>query len=85
MDPFVKKINVEQKEIVVTNIINNIIIRIINMKIKSYVNLSVMTMENNKLLSNHTFHLEGDDYNNWGNDDNYLIQYVLDKLHLTPK
>jgi hypothetical protein len=85
MDPFVKKINVEQKEIVVTNTINNIIIRIINMKIKSYVNLSVMTMENNKLLSNYTFHLEGDDYNNWGNDDDYLIQYVLDKLHLTPK
>ena len=27
-----------------------------------------------------TLKIEGDEYNNWGNDDNYLIDLVLSKL-----
>jgi len=85
MDPFVKTIQVEPKEIVKKNIINNINLKIINMKLKSFVNLSAMTKENDKIMENHTFHLSGNDYENWDNDDYYLIQYTLDKLNLIPK
>ena len=27
--------------------------------------------------------LEGDDYNNWGNDDNYIINFVANKFGFT--
>lgn len=84
MDPFVKTIRVEPKEIVKKNTINNINLKIINMKLKSFVNVSAMTKENDKIIDNHTFHLAGNAYENWDNDDNYLIQYVLDKLNLLP-
>jgi hypothetical protein len=36
-------------------------------------------IENNFLL------LEGSDYNNWSNDDNYIINYICDKYGLTLK
>ena len=38
---------------------------------------------NGNLLENHIVRIEGDEYNAWGDDDNYITNLVLTKLGLT--
>jgi hypothetical protein len=38
---------------------------------------------NGNLLDNKTVKIEGDEYNAWGDDDNYITNLVLTKLGLT--
>jgi hypothetical protein len=84
MDPFIKNIQIEPKEFIIKNTINNINLKIINMKLNSFVNICVMTKENEKNIENHTFHITGNEYKAWNNDDNYLVEYALEKLNLFP-
>jgi hypothetical protein len=43
--------------------------------------LSVRLYDQNKTIVNvQTMELTGQDYTNWGNDDNYVINYVAQKL-----
>jgi hypothetical protein len=37
--------------------------------------------ENNKSIETFTLLLEGDDYNNWGNDDSYIKTFVETKIN----
>ena len=41
--------------------------------------------ENNSPIDNKMITIDGDDYLNWSNNDNWLIDYVLNKLNLTKK
>jgi len=36
--------------------------------------------KNNTIVNVQTMELIGEDYTNWGNDDNYVINYVVQKL-----
>lgn len=78
-------IPVYSKEIVITNTINNVIIRIINMKLQEFANISAVVRHNDDFIENYTFHLEGDEYNQWGSNDDFIIDYVLMKIGLTRK
>ena len=39
--------------------------------------------DNGNLLDNKIVRIEGDEYNAWGDDDNYITNLVLTKLGLT--
>ena len=78
-------IPVYSKEIIITKTINNVIIRIINMKLQEFVNISAVVRHNDDFIQNYTFHLDGEDYNQWGFNDDFIIDYVLLKIGLTKK
>lgn len=40
---------------------------------------------NDKLVDTKFVTLEGDDYTNWGNDDEYILQFLANKLGFTRK
>ncbi len=78
-------IPVYSKEIIITKTINNVIIKVINMKLQEFVNISAVVRHNDDFIQNYTFHLEGEDYNQWGSNDNFIVDYVLLKIGLTKK
>lgn len=79
------KINIQPKEIAVINTITKITIQITNIIInKSVVLLVSFYDDKDKYISTLNLNLEGEDYSNWGNDDNYLINYVSNKLNIQP-
>jgi hypothetical protein len=77
-------VQVQDKPFIKTNIINNIKISVNRLLLFKSVSIYVNLLENNKLIENKYYELTGDEYTAWGNDDNYIINYVLDKLDMTP-
>ena len=76
-------VNVNNHDIVTTNTINNIKISVQNLTLFTNVSLIVRLYTDTVLVDNRFLILSGDDYNNWMNDDNYIITYVLQALGLT--
>lgn len=57
---------------------------VIEMILDSHVTMAVRYLnDNGNLLDNKIVKIEGDEYNAWGDDDNYIINLVLTKLGLT--
>jgi hypothetical protein len=79
------KINVNDKEEIKVFIINNVELRIINLSLGNYVDISAVLKQDNNFVSATNFRIEGEEYNNWGNNDEYLENLVLQKLGLTRK
>lgn len=70
-NPIQKVINIKSYNISLYNFILN----------KSVsVNVNVLE-DDNQIINNFSFILEGDDYNNWGVDDNYITNLVESKIH----
>jgi hypothetical protein len=79
------KVDVNDYNLVQTSIINNIQINILKIELFIGMTLSVNLLSNNKLIDSKLMTISGDEYSNWGNDDNYIINLVLTKLNLTKK
>ena len=54
-----------------------------NMNLKNSVSFQVFVFNNSQQLYSTQMTLSGDDYKNWGTDDDYIINYVAKKLGLT--
>jgi len=78
-------IDVMDKEDIIVNIINKVEIRVINLQLGSYVDVSAVLKDYNRFVKNITLRIEGEEYQQWGNDDTYLENLVLKKLNLTRK
>lgn len=83
MDANITKIKVQLKEVIQIKIINNVLIKIINMKLSEFANISAIVRHNDDFIENYTFHIEGDEYKQWGSSDDFIIDYVLTKIGLT--
>jgi hypothetical protein len=79
------KVNVNDYTFVKTSIVNNIQINILKIELFKSMTLSVNLLSNNKIVDTQLMSISGDDYSNWGNDDNYIINLVISKLNLTKK
>jgi hypothetical protein len=79
------QINIEDYNLVKTSIINNIKIKIMKIELYKSITLSVSLLTNNINIDNKIITISGKDYNNWGNDDNYIVNFVLNNLGLTKK
>jgi hypothetical protein len=66
-----------------TQTINNVKIQVMNIKLYTSVSVIASMFSDKSLVDTKIFNLEGTDYTNWGNDDDYIINYVLTQLGLT--
>jgi hypothetical protein len=78
-------VNVNDYNFVQTSVINNIQINILKIELFKSMTLSVNLLSNNKIIDSKLMNISGDEYSNWSNDDNYIINLVLTKLNLTKK
>lgn len=68
------------------NNINYIKVSVDRIELFKSARLSVQLMNDNKVTVDvKQFDLKGTDYTNWSNDDQYIINYVLNKMGFTPK
>ena len=63
--------------------ITSVQIRVINLDLFKCVSINATLMSNDNYVDSKQFQLEGTDYTNWGNDDSYIINYVLNQLGLS--
>lgn len=67
-------------------VIHHIEIQIMGLVLFSSVSIVVSLYdENDYIIDNRQIIIQGEEYNNWANDDNYLLDLVLVKLGLTKK
>jgi hypothetical protein len=78
-------VNVQDSPYVRTNTINNINIRIISIELFTKLNVCVSLFENSQLVDNVNYQITGEEYSNWGNDDQYIVDLVLTKLGMIKK
>ena len=79
------KVNIEDYNFVQSSVVNNIKIKIMNVDLFKSITICVSLLTNNKNVDNKILKITGEEYNNWGNDDNYIINLVLTKLGLSKK
>ncbi len=79
------KVNVNDYTFVQTSVINNIQINILKIELFIGMTISVNLLSNNKIIDSKIMNISGDEYTNWSNDDNYIVNLVLTKLNLIRK
>lgn len=79
------QIQVNDKEEIKVFIINNVEIRVINLSLGKYVDVNAILKQDSNFVSSQNFRIQGEEYDNWGNDDEYLENLILQKLGLTRK
>ena len=79
------KVNVNDKEEIKVLVINNVEMRIINLALGNYVDVNAVLKQDNNFVSSQNFRIQGEEYTNWGSDDTYLENLILQKLGLTRK
>jgi hypothetical protein len=63
--------------------ITNIEIRVLQLELFTNVRINVVLLSNTEYIDMVSYILTGTDYTNWNNDDNYIVDYVLNKLDFT--
>lgn len=67
-------------------VIHRIELQIMRLVLFSSVSIGVSLYdENDYIIDNRQITIQGEEYNNWANDDNYLLDLVLVKLGLIKK
>ena len=78
-------VNINDYDIIKTDTINNIKISTARIELFKSITVRVGLYTDNTLVDNRMIDIAGTDYDNWGNDDNYIIDFVLTSLNLTKK
>ena len=78
-------VNINDYEIIKTDTINNIKISTAHIELFKSITVRVGLYKDNTLVDNRMIYISGTDYANWGNDDNYIVDFVLTNLNLTKK
>ena len=77
-------VNVQDSPVIKTSIVNNIKITVNNLVLFSSATIIVNLFSDNTLIENQILPLSGTDYTDWGSNDQYIVDYVLNKLDLKP-
>ena len=78
-----KTIFVENKDIVKTYTISKIEISVVNITLFESVTISVFLKDvDDNLIDTTYFTLKNEEYDNWGSDDDYILDLILSKLGL---
>lgn len=79
------KTKIIPKEVAVINNITSITIQVASIVFNTSAVLFVSLYDDNdKYISTVNLDLKDDDYTNWGNNDDYLLHFVCEKLNITP-
>lgn len=73
---------IQEKSIVTENKINSIGIKVVDYILNEKAKISVYFNEGGKIVDVQDIIIEGEEFNNWGSDDNYIINLVLDRFGL---
>jgi hypothetical protein len=76
---------VDDKEEIKVFIINNIDMRVTGLNLGSSVSVNVILKNNDTFINSVNFDISGQEYEDWGSDDTYLENLILQKLGLTRK
>jgi hypothetical protein len=78
-------VNVLPKDYITTYTASTVELRVTDLVINSSVTVNVLIKDSNgNIFQVQNITLSGEEYNNWGNSDTYLVNTVLSKLGLTP-
>ena len=77
-------VNTNPKEYITVNIAKSVEMRVFHFLIGSSIEVNCLLKdENENVFKIENITISGDEYNNWGTDDSYLINLVLSKLGLS--
>jgi len=76
---------VDDKEEIKVFIINNIDMRVTGLNLGTSVSVNVILKNNDSFINSVNYDISGQEYEDWGNDDTYIENLVLQKLGLTRK
>jgi len=77
------EVNVQSKDIVTTQTVSKIKIDDIKVNLNSSARITVQLLnEDGGLVGVEFVNMAGSDYDNWGSDDQYLVNFVFTKLGL---
>lgn len=80
-----EQINVNPYNLVRTQVVTSIDIRIVNLTLFKSVTVAVgMYSADGYVCDNRMLEISGDEYLAWNNNDEYLVNLVMTKLGLTP-
>lgn len=78
-------VEVQPKDYITTYTAQTVELRVTELIINSSVSVNVLIKDrNDSIFQVQNVTLSGEEYNNWGNNDTYLVNTVLSKLGLTP-
>ena len=64
-----------------TNTISSISLEIVRLVLNSFADVRVLQKTSDgKIYKVEHIKIEGDDYKNWGSDDTYILNFILNKL-----
>jgi hypothetical protein len=66
-----------------TYVIDSVSISVTDLKLKSYAVIETVFFSQGKYIKKFSDLLDGDNYNNWSSDDQYIIDYILNKYELS--
>ena len=79
------KINIQPKENIIVQELTSILINIETVNLFKSANIQVAYFDvNGNYIKMENLIMDGDDYKNWNNDDQYVYSYVYSKLNITP-
>jgi hypothetical protein len=79
-------VDVNPKDFITVNTANKVELRVSNLQIGISVDVTLLIKDlNGNLFKVENVHIEGEEYDNWGSDDQYLVNIVLSKVGLTQK
>jgi hypothetical protein len=79
-------IDVNPKDFIVVNTANKVEFRVSNLQIGISVDITLLIKDlNGNIFKVENVKIEGEEYDNWGTDDQYLVNLVLSKVGLTQK
>lgn len=74
-------INIENKEVITTQTISKVDILEGTIELNKSVRFGVRLMDSNEnVISHQNITISGEEYENWGSDDNYIENLILTKL-----
>ena len=77
-------VDIEPKEFVTVKVAKSVEMRVTNLVIGVSVDVNCMVKDvNGNIFQVNNVTLSGEEYNNWGNNDAYLVTTVLSELGLT--
>lgn len=76
-------VNIENKDLITTKTISKVDILDGNIQLNRFVSFPVRLMDSDdNVISVESVLISGEEYNNWGSDDNYIENLILTKLGL---
>jgi hypothetical protein len=80
------KIDIQTKEITIIQELCSIIVNVDTIDLFNSATIQVAYFgTGGNFMKIDTLIMEGEDYTNWNNDDQYIYNYVYTKLNITPK